>query len=256
MHEIIQSLVHLCLTEKEAAAYVAALRLHAATVQMIASRAGINRVTAYAALGSLSKRGLVSAHETPGGRVFEAETPQHLAAALEAEKAQMAGREHVLEGIMPMLVALFNAEGPKPHVRFMEGEEGREAVRRIFLGLSGEFLQILSYDDVRERPELREGQEEHLRRLEADGVRGRAILSMKQPDPSAVPRLPEADVRVVPADMIPLRGEVTVRGSMVFLYAYRPSVLSVVVTSKEIAGAVRALFELAWRGAREIAVER
>lgn len=253
MRQLVQSLVRLSLSEKEAAVYLALLKLGSATAQDVARAAGVNRVTTYAAMEELARRGLASAFERKGKRLYVAQTPEHLATSLENEKADVAGKEHVLNGVMPMLVALFNAEGPKPHVRFMEGEEGREAVRRIFLGLTGEFVQLLSYDDVLERRELHDGQDDHFKRLKAGAVRARAILSMKDPNPKRVPRLPDVDVRLVPADLIPFHGEVTVRGSMVFLYAYHPSILSVVITSKEIAGAVRALFELAWRGAETIA---
>ena len=251
MHDLTRPLVRFGLSEKEAAVYVALLVLGLAAVQEIAAKAGVNRVTMYAALAELVKRGLVSVRMEKGKRLFSAETPQHLSVRLETEKAEVAGKEEVLRGTLPVLMALFNAEGPQPHVRFLEGEEGLEIVRRMFLGLKGEFVQMLSYDDVVARRELAQGSRDHLEHLKQSGTRARVILVSKDQRPP-IPQLPNVDVRVVSKDVLPMRGEVTVRGSMVFLYAYHPSVISVVITSKEMADSMRALFELAWKGAEGV----
>ncbi len=248
--ETIRSLIRLGLSEKEAAVYAAALALGQGTAQHIATRANVSRATAYDTLAALERRGLITEQERRGTRMYLSETPQRFEALVEVERAELEGKRHVLAGTMPMLMALFNAEGPKPHVRYLEGEEGLETVRRMFLGLKGEFVQFLSYDDVLERRELHTGHQEHLRRL-AD-VEARVLLAMKKPDAKAVPKLPHARVRLLPADILPMRGEITVRGSCVFLYAYRPRVLSVAVTSKDLADSMRALFELAWRGSEKI----
>ena len=252
MQELIRPLIQLGLSPKEASVYVALLSLGSASAQAVSEKAEVNRVTTYAALEALTVRGLASVHAEGGKRVYVVSAPQQLEAALESAKAEVAGREHVLRGVMPMLTALFNTEGPKPHVRFLEGTEGRETVRRLFLGLKGEFVQMLSYDDVIEQPELHEGQADHLSRLRLHGARARVLLSMKNPDVSRIPVFPEAEIRLVPADLLPIHGEITVRGSLVFLYAYKPTVLSIVITSKEISNTLRGLFNLAWRGSEKI----
>lgn len=255
MHDLVRPLSQLGFSPKEAAVYVALLSLGSAAVQAIANKAGVNRVTTYAALDALARRGFVHVREEKGKRLYAAEAPQKLEAVMETAKAEVAGREHVLRGVMPMLAALFNAEGPKPHVRFLEGEEGRETIRRLFLGLKGEFVQMLSFDDVLEQRALRDGSDEHVARLTSNNVSSRIILSMKKPEGKLVPRLPDADVRIVGADLLPFHGEVTVRGSMIFLYAYRPSILSVVITSKDMADTMRALFNLAWRGSKDVSID-
>ncbi len=249
----LKSLVRLGLSEKEAATYAAVLELGSATALEAARKSGVSRPTTYATLETLEKRGLVAGEGKGGTRRFVPEAPQRLEAILAAERADVEGKEKVLAGTLPMLMALFNAEGPKPHVRYLEGEEGLETVRKMFLGLRGEFVQLLSYDDVMERRELHRGQGDHLKKLE--GVSARALLVMDEPDAKKAPSLPGAKIRIVSSALIPMRGEITVRGSCVFLYAYHPRILSVVITSKEMAGAVRGLFDLAWRGAQDVSVE-
>lgn len=255
MQTLIPALVRLGLSEKEAAVYAAALVLGSATAQDIAKKAGVSRPTTYAALESLAERKLITPRGAGGKRQFLAQTPRQFEALFENEKAELAGRERVLRDTLPLLAAFFHTEGPRPHVRFLEGEEGLESVRRLFLSLKGESRQIVSYDDVLERRELHAGQKDHLTRLVANHVRTRAILVMKRPDKTRIPRLPDGEVRVVSADLLPMHGEVTVRGDMVFLYAYHPSILSVAITSREIAGALRALFDLAWKGAESVGEE-
>lgn len=252
MQTLISALVRLGLSEKEAAVYAAALVLGSATAQEVAKKAAVSRPTTYAALEGLAKRGLITAHGAGGKRRFVAQTPRQFEAMFEQEKALLAGKERILRDTLPMLAAFFHTEGPRPHVRFLEGEDGLETVRRLYLGLKGESAQIVSYDDVLARRELHAGQKDHLSRLAANRVRSRAILVMKHPNNVKIPRVPDGDVRVVSSELLPMRGEVTVRGDMVFLYAYHPSILSVAITSREMAGAIRALFDLAWKGAEVV----
>lgn len=253
MQATLKTLIRLGLSEKEAATYTAVLALGSATVQETSRASGVSRPTTYATLEALENRGLVASHGEGSARRFLPEPPQRLEAILASERADVEGKEKVLAGTLPMLMALFNAEGPKPHVRYLEGEEGLETVRKMFVGLRGEFVQMLSYDDVMTRRELHRGQPDHLKKLQ--GVSARALLVMDEPNAKKAPSFPGAKMRIISSSLVPMRGEITVRGSCVFLYAYHPQILSVVITSKEMATAMRALFDLAWRGAQDVSME-
>lgn len=249
MDELILELVHLGLSEKEAAVYIASLELGPAVVQDIAHRAKVNRATTYVMIESLNARGLMSTFVKGKKRYFVPETPERLMAILRIQRHELEEKESELGKILPMLHALFNVEGAKPQIRYLEGPEGLKTVRDMFAGLDGEFIQIVPFDDVQNMRELISDQSQHLRKLADSHATYRTLLTMAQPNPDAVQTIPNGEVRIIPADKFPVHGEITVRGNHVFLYSYKSAVLSVIVISKEIADTIRALFNLAWEGA-------
>ena len=75
----------------------------------------------------------------------------------------LAEKQSELMKAMPLLDALYNAEGAKPQVRYLEGAEGVKTVRALFEKLSGDSIEIVPFDDVQETKELmgREREEHH-----------------------------------------------------------------------------------------------
>lgn len=249
MDELIRELVHLGLSEKEAAVYLAALELGPAPVQDIARKSQVNRATTYVMINLLSGRGLMSTFVKGKKRYYSAETPDRLRTVLSLQRTHIEKKEEDLGRVMPMLLALFNVEGAKPQIRYMEGPEGLLSVRNLFLSLKGEFVQVVPADDVEPIPEVVKDQPRHYAKLAQSDAAYRALLVMKDPDFSKVPVLPGGETRLLSAEKFPIHAEVTVRENHVFLYSYKSSVLAVVIVSKEIADVVRTMFDLAWAGA-------
>lgn len=249
MEEIIQELIRLGLSDKEAAVYLAALELGSAVVSDIAEKAKINRATAYVIVESLMRHGLMSSAEKGKKRIFFVETPARLLTLVRERQDELARREHELTELLPVLNALYKVEGHRPQIRYFEGEEGMKTVRSIFLYDSGPIIQIVPYDVVQEFREVRQGQERHLGDLSAQGSWWRTLLVLQDPLPSEIPEVPNNEVRCIPYEMFPIKGEISVRGNSIYLFTYTSQVLSVIITSKELAETIRALFELAWRGA-------
>ena len=249
MDELIQELIHLGLSEKEAAVYLASLELGPAAVQDIAHKAKVNRATTYVMIEALTSRGLISTFVKGKKRYFVPETPERLLSIVRLQRKELEEKEGELAKALPMLLALFNVEGAKPQIRYLEGPEGLETVREIFLSLSGESVQIVPYSDVQSIEELIKGHHEHTRRFVEQKAPYRTLLVVKKDAPVDVPVLEHGQVHLIPEEKFPIHGEITVRANHVFLYSYKSAVLSVVIISKEIADAVRALFNLAWEGA-------
>lgn len=246
MDEIIRELVHLGLSEKEAAVYIAALELGPSPVQDIAHRSRVNRATTYVMIDLLTGRGLMSTFVKGKKRYYSAETPDRLRSILALQRKHIEEKEEDLGRVMPMLLALFNVEGAKPQIRYMEGPEGLLSVRDLFLSLKGEFVQIVPVDDMEPIPEISQDKPRHLAKLAQGDAPYRALLVTDEQDFSSVSSLPGGETRLLPAAKFPIHAEITVRENHVFLYSYKSSVLAVVIVSKEIADAVRALFDLAW----------
>lgn len=242
-------LKHLGLSDKESAVYLAALELGPSPVQDISHTAKVNRATTYVMIESLSTRGLISTFVKGKKRFYAAESPDRLISILEKRQNELDVKRKELEGVMPMLHALFNAEGAKPQIRYLEGVEGLETVRNVFEKLEGEFVQIYSYDQIQASEELIHGQGQHHVSLRHNKTPHRVLLVLDKEEGVTLPEMGNGEFRILPFEKFPIHGSVTVRGNHVFLYSYKSAILAVVIVSKEIAEVVRTLFELAWLGA-------
>lgn len=239
-------LKQLGLSSKEAAVYLAALALGSASAQQIAGDSGVNRATTYLAIESLMDQGLMSSHLDGGKRLFSAESPKRLQSMLQVKKQRLAQQEGELDRVLPALMAMQSKEAGMPKVRYLEGEAGMQTAREIFLGLRGEFVQIVPYEEAHQHKTISRTQKEHLKLLEMEEVPHRVLLLVETPDRFTAPTLPNGIVRILSKQQFPLQAEITVRGDHVFFYSFVNKPLSVVLQSKEIATTVRALFDLAW----------
>ena len=132
------------LREREAKVYLAALELGAATAQQIAIKTGIQRGSAYAAIGILKKRGMM--YESTKGKKqhFNAEKPAQLLRLIQEEKKKLQKREEDLKANLPMLEALSAVRGKLEMTRF-EGEDGLEMIRKTLLGSKVKSCEIIRF---------------------------------------------------------------------------------------------------------------
>ena len=250
MDELKKELLHLGLSDKESAVYLAALELGPSPVQDISHKSKVNRATTYVMIESLSSRGLMSTFQKGKKRFYVAESPDRLMSILRLQQKELEEKKSELEGVLPMLMSLYNAEGAKPQVRYLEGLEGFETTRAVFEQLEGDFIQVTALDewgnlegvDMRDR-------DVHLDKLVKDGVKGRVFALKQDRDLSWMPEKANIELRFLDENRFPIKGELAVRGSHVFLFSHRSSVLSLVIVSQEIADVIRALFDLAWEKA-------
>lgn len=249
MDELMNELKHLGLADKEASVYLASLELGPASVQDIAHKSKINRATTYVMIEALSRRGLMSTFVRGKKRFYSPENPERLMSIIRVQQTELDARQKEFEKTLPMLFALYNAEGAKPQIRYLEGPEGLKTVRQTFERMEGEFVQIISHDDALASKELNEGRQTHISNLRNERAPHRILAVMDNPNPDSVPELGVGEWRIVPSMEFPIHGDITVRGNHVFLFSYRTSILAVIIVSKEIADSVRALFNLAWKGA-------
>ncbi|MBU0646015.1 hypothetical protein KJ611_00860 [Patescibacteria group bacterium] len=248
MNELARELLHFGLSEKEAAVYLAALEMGPSPVQDISHKAKVNRATTYVMIEALTNRGLMSTYVKGKKRFYAAETPDRLRTILRMQQKELEEKENELGEVLPLLLALYNAEGAKPQIRYLEGSEGLQTVRQTFNKLEGEFIQIVPYDDLKAFEEIMAQQSEHLKELAEQNASYRALLVMKDPKVENIPKALNGEARVIPADKFPIHSEITVRGNHILLYSFKSAILSVVIVSQEIADAIRALFDMAWLG--------
>ncbi len=251
MDELMNELKHLGLSDKEASVYLASLELGPASVQDISHKAKINRATTYVMIESLSGRGLLSTFVKGKKRFYSPESPDRLISILRVQQKELEEKEKEFTKSLPLLLALYNAEGAKPQIRYLEGPEGLRSLRQTFEKLDGEFVQILSIDDALATRELMEENPKHVSALRQAKTSYRILAVLDKSEPKDIPDMGEGEIKMIPFSKFPHHGEITIRGNHVFLFSYRSAVLAVVIISKEVADTARALFELAWKGAEE-----
>lgn len=252
MDELQQELEHLGLTNKESRVYLAALELGPSPVQDISHKARVNRATTYVMIESLSARGLLSTFQKGKRRYYSAESPDRLMTIIQKQQKELAEKESELEKVLPALESLYNAEGAKPQVRYLEGSEGVKTVRALFEKLSGDFIEIAPLEDIHQTDELMgEDRERHHAVLRSRMAKYRVLAVTENQDPACLPDMGEGQWRIIPPEKFPIHGSIVVRKDYIFLFSYRSAILSVVIRSQEIADVIQALFDLAWNGAKD-----
>jgi len=249
MEALVKELGLFGLSEKESCVYLASLELGPAPVQDISHKAKVNRATTYVMIESLMGRGLMSSFVRGKKRFYASESPERLRSVLRLQRRELEEKEEELEKIYPKLSGLYNAEGAKPQIRYLEGEDGVETVRELFRKLSGEIIQFSPFSVDVTSDETARGESEYVRDLLAQNVSSRALLVMETVDLQRVPLLPNVEVRLVPRAQFPTDAEITVRGNTICLYSFKSAVLAIVITSQEIADGMRSMFDLAWKAA-------
>ncbi len=252
MDSLSRELMHLGLSEKEAAVYVAALQLGPTPVQDIAKQSKVNRATTYVMIESLEKRGLISSTQKDKKRIFIAEAPDRLLSLLRLQKKELEEQESELTKMLPKLNAIFNRSGEKPEIRYMEGPEGLESLRREFEELKGETVQIIGYDAFTKTVDF-DDSIKHRETLKKKKATARVLYVTSQSREQIAATLWDGlDFHVVSPKLFPFKveGEITIRGEHVYMFTYTLGPLAVDVRSPILADTLRAMFELAWKSTK------
>lgn len=257
---MIEQLLKLGLSQKEAQVYVAVLELAEDTAQNIAKKADVNRATTYVILERLMSLGLVSSIESGKKTHFIAEDPSELENLLEEQMQQVESRKKYLSEVMGQLKAIHNRNATKPSVRYFEGADGLEALDRFGrdeLKAGTQLLSVIPVDTVEKYfPARRKASvEERVKRK----IPSRTIYTHKDGE------LPEyrnkdelRDGIYIPRSELPIEGTVQIYpGWGVKFFNFNPSnFFGVVIQSPDFADTMREVFELAWEGAQNRKTKR
>ena len=230
METILRQLVNLGFSEKEAAVYSAALSLGPAAAQDIAKRSGINRATTYVIIESFIQKGLMSTFLKGKKKCFSLESPDRLLSLIHLQKAELEEREKEFLLALPKFFAVYNFEGIKPQIRYLEGVDGIASLMSLFEETPGEFIEFVSIDDVERVRGFFRYRDGHLNKLRQKGVSYRLLAVVKDLDFSKIPHVPGGEVRLLSAEKFPLRGDISVRGNKVFMYSFQEAMIGVVIT--------------------------
>ncbi|MDX1607620.1 MAG: helix-turn-helix domain-containing protein [Candidatus Spechtbacterales bacterium] len=239
-------LEELGLSDKEARVYVASLFLGPSAVQNIAKQADINRPTAYVILEQLEEKGLVSESNEQKRTVYVAEDPEAVERWLIKQERDIENKKKHFKNILPELEATQREAAPEaPRVRFYRGKDGimtiiTESNRKV--KPKAEVYGLTNVDEVKKMfPEYPKN---------TSSLRLKKNMPSKvlywSKDKDALPTNKKA-LRLTKRLDSPVDADISLLEDRAIIFTYRgKDSMGIVIESKEIVGALRYLFELAW----------
>ncbi len=250
-----KELQKLGLSDKEAKVYLASMELGPSPVQAIASKAGVNRATTYVMIESLIGRGLMSSFEKGKKKFFTAESPEQLVELLHKEEVEAKEKTRQLMDLLPELKILFAAAEEKPRVKFFEGVEGFKVMQDDILGSKHDVQdEIVALDELYKifPPGPDDFRHKMVEKVKKHGVGIRTIYtSEKGKILSLKDEGGKKERRFIPPEKFPFATEIVIYGNKAAFGVCRGKIIGVIVESKEINEALKALFNLAWDGAEK-----
>lgn len=231
------------LNESEVAVYLTNLEIGPAQAQNLVKRSGFSRPATYLAIEQLTKKGLLSSVLRGKRHLYAAEPPERLLNYGRARLDNMATKLGEIEGVLEDLRML--QKGERPSVKFFEGALGLRSILQDLVNSKPESIdEIVNIDALRKvfgGKEL-EAAQNVLDRVKA---KGRALFAGHV---SAVRKNVEA--RILPKEF-QFAGDIMIYNDKIAMVSYKDRIMGTVIQNAVLADTYRALFELAWRGARE-----
>ncbi|MDP3989096.1 MAG: helix-turn-helix domain-containing protein [bacterium] len=241
-----QKLEQIGLSDKESAVYIASLESGPSTVVHLAEKTNIKRPTVYVAIESLTKKGLMSSVMQGKKTLFVAEDPGNMDRLIKEAQVEVSERAKLLEGISPELSSLFGMykEG-RPIVRFYEGKEGIETIRRDFAEMK--FESVCSFVDRNKMHELFPAQSTVTQMRVQKQIPSRMIYTGDREDTLNDPNK-YRQARWISKDKYPFSGDITIYGNRVALTSFSDNPTSVIIENDGIRKLLQASFDVAWDG--------
>jgi sugar-specific transcriptional regulator TrmB len=242
--DLVKELQGIGLSDKEAKAYLAGLELGPATAQQIAAKATVNRPSAYIAIESLIKRGLMSSFQKGKKRYFNAGKPKQLQYILDQQKRQLEVQATVLQGILGRLETITGFHGESVEVQLYEGTEASHVIQDMLLNHSGEVFELVPLDEVRKfiPPKYEDGD---VRNKFAGRLKIRAIYSENSPG-NFIPSK-AVEYRTVDSKNSLFKSEVLIFGNTVVMTTFDQVIKSVIIKNNLVADTMRVFFNGLWQ---------
>ncbi len=137
---LIQALQDWGMSHKESKIYLTLLELWSAPASTVGRRAGIKRVTSYAILKDLERRGIASSLDKSGVLHFQVLNPKKLSLSLKNKADRF-------DAFVPELLAMADVYGNKPRIKYFEWIDWIKSMYDDLLISQTEILAFLGYTD-------------------------------------------------------------------------------------------------------------
>jgi HTH-type transcriptional regulator, sugar sensing transcriptional regulator len=240
--DVISRIEELGLSNKEARVYVACLRIGPASVQTIADKAGIKRVTAYVILESLQSLGLARQSTRAKKTFFSAEDPLNLELILRRRAAEVSQQMQGLQLVLPQLLSLNSVPKDLPEIRTFEGQDSvRNAIVDFFTTIHAEKQPILVSCNIERLTEF-------LSDLPRNTLTGKMLYTSTEPLKRDSALGWGLETRFIRGNSYILSADIALNADRILMMDMedgRPT--AVLIRNDAFARTLRVWFELAWR---------
>lgn len=236
-------LLKLGLSDKEAKVYVAALKLGSAPAAKIAQTAELNRPTTYVILEKLAQMGLVTIFDKGKVQYFTAEDPAQLFSMAEAEKRAIDERVQELKERLPEFQALF-ARADRPRVLLYESPE---SANDYFYNRLKEGEHVYAFTDLDSLSAAGEDKAEPELRLRKR-IPTRVLYTRNAgPVVNATNKDELREAKFIAREVFPFRSVISCapESGVIFL-SDKKTRTTVVIENKQLSLSLKAIFDLLW----------
>lgn len=240
---MIETLIRLGLSEKEAKVYLAALELGSAPAAKIAQKALLNRPTTYVILEKLAQLGLVTSYDKAKVQYFTPEDPEQLRRLIEQEQLELKDRQRELEDHLPELKALAT-KSDRPRVLIYESSD---AASDYFYTKLKQGEAIYAFTDLDALVSQGEDKEESQLRLRKN-ISTKVIYTRNSgPIEDATSQAELREARFVSRNEFPFTSVITAAPDTgVIFMTNNKSLTKVIIEDKHLAESLKAIFCLLW----------
>ena len=247
-----ETLLSLGLSKREVGVYVALLELGRATVTKISRKAGINRTTGYDILDMLAHKNLVSLSGKEPREEYVAESPDKIIILLEQKLSETEKQLRIAKEFLPQLKSMHTIQD-RPQVRFYEGVSGLKQVYEDTLTSTEPIVAYAAYEDMHKT--LGNYFPEYYKRRAKKGISIRGIVPATDASIERASRNKDEkrDIAIIPKDKFYISPDIEIYDNKVMIASWREK-LGIIIESREIAHAMKKIFELAFAEAKRIDV--
>ena len=241
-----QYLSSLGFTDSEIAVYLTSLKDGPLSVQDLARKASVSRVTVYHVIQSLSDKGIMTSVEKGAKQVYMAEPPERVLALAEAQVQKMKQTVVEMQGNMTELKQIQN--GTRPVVKLFEGPDALRAMYEDFLASGAkeirEFSNIDAGDDIIDATTYKPFYDQ----LNKRKVKRKMLFLAKKDQPKVSSALEE--IRLLPNDL-DFNADIILYDDKVVFSSTEGKHIAVIIESESIAKTVNAAFDLLWKNQKK-----
>ncbi len=239
--EPIPILTNLGLSKKEAQLYLAALEVGEAPASKIASRAKLNRVTAYEILDKLAQKGFVSFSTKQGTKHYAATDPDLIHNEFTRKNADF-------ERVLPQLHRI-HGKTKHPRIRYYEGIE---AIKTVYQDTLTAKTEILNYADSKSLREFwPDYDQEYVQKRIDKKIYLRGIAPLDEYGEKVAGTDAYREIRLVEKGPFSFKNEINIYDNKVSIISFgKDELIAMVIESDAIAETQRAIFMMAWEFAR------
>ena len=240
-------LQHYDFSEREAKVYLAGLSLWSAPGSTIARYSGEKRVTVYAILKELIKRGIFTSVIRDEITYFSPISPEQLAYIYEEKYKALKER-------LPELVAITESVGNKPKMRYFEGVEGIKHLYNELLETSEPIFAFLSDGEIHPKLQQYLNKEFVQRRIEKQIPASVIVSKEKGSDYLQATNTSKimkkyTTTKTVEEDILAFEGEIVLYGESSILCALyaNEEMIGYSLQSRQLYKTLKSIFDFIWK---------